>query len=163
MEWLLDYCNSKGIPFGRSYLKKVRSGYKLKENEKWTDRNLKNRVEVIEEKGICCDIETRDALNLIYFLDLERYQPEWPWRWGPKEYAIFDEDFETKFDIIKEKSRMTLYLSGNFPQLSKIEKERAMAERIQRLGYDYHRLMTFYYRKDCETILEVAKGLEEGI
>ena len=56
---------------------------------------------------------------------------------------------------------MVLYLSGNFPQLSDIKKEKAMAERIQKLGYEYHRLLTFYYIKDCLTILTVSKELKE--
>jgi hypothetical protein len=57
---------------------------------------------------------------------------------------------------------MILYLSGNFPQLSKIEKEQAMADSLVKMGYDYHRLMTFYYQKDCHTILTVKKNLEEN-
>jgi hypothetical protein len=56
---------------------------------------------------------------------------------------------------------MILYLSGNFPQLSDIKKEKAMAEKIKEMGHDYHRLMTFYYKKDCMTILQVAKELKE--
>jgi hypothetical protein len=54
-----------------------------------------------------------------------------------------------------------LFLSGNFPQLSKPEKEKAMGECIKKMGYDYHRLLTFYYIKDCQTILTVSKELEE--
>ena len=56
---------------------------------------------------------------------------------------------------------MILFLSGNFPQLSKLEKELAMAESVVAMGYDYHRLMTFYYKKNCLTILVVKKNLEE--
>ena len=56
---------------------------------------------------------------------------------------------------------MILFLSGNFPQLSNIKKEMAMAESVIVMGYDYHRLLTFYYTKDCETILTVKKNLEE--
>lgn len=57
---------------------------------------------------------------------------------------------------------MILYLSGNFPQLSKIEKEQVMADRITEMGLEYRRLMTFYYRKDCETILTVKRRLNEN-
>lgn len=56
---------------------------------------------------------------------------------------------------------MILYLSGNFPQLSKVEKERSMAEYAEEKGSGYHRLMTFYYKKDCETILTVGRGIKE--
>ena len=54
---------------------------------------------------------------------------------------------------------MILYLSGNFPQLSDIRKEKAMAVRLAKNGYSYHRLLTFYYEKDCQTILTVAKEI----
>jgi len=54
-----------------------------------------------------------------------------------------------------------LYLSGNFPQLSKIEKELAMGRFCEKEGSGYHRLMTFYYKKDCNTILTVGQTLKE--
>lgn len=57
---------------------------------------------------------------------------------------------------------MVLYLSGNFPQLSKVEKELTMAKRIIDMGLEYHRLMTFFYRKDCETILTVRRTAYES-
>lgn len=57
---------------------------------------------------------------------------------------------------------MILYLSGNFPQLSKIEKEQAMAERINKSGGEYHRLLTFFYLKNCETILQVRRNINES-
>jgi hypothetical protein len=56
---------------------------------------------------------------------------------------------------------MILYLSGNFPQLSDIDKERAMAVRIEAMGHDYHRLLTFYYENDCKTILQIGRELRE--
>lgn len=56
---------------------------------------------------------------------------------------------------------MILYLSGNFPQLSDPVKEKAMAERVIKMGYDYHRLITFYYQKDCNTVVNIAKELRE--
>ena len=52
-----------------------------------------------------------------------------------------------------------LYLSGNFPQLAKPEKELAMANSVTSMGYDYHRLLTFYYKKHCETILNTQKTI----
>jgi len=58
---------------------------------------------------------------------------------------------------------MILYLSGNFPQLAKPEKELAMAKSVIAMGYDYHRLLTFYYEKHCSTILDTAKQLKEKV
>ena len=55
---------------------------------------------------------------------------------------------------------MILYLSGNFPQLSKIEKEQEMADNNEEKSQGYHRLMTFYYKKDCQTILTVGREIK---
>lgn len=56
---------------------------------------------------------------------------------------------------------MRLYLAGNFPQLANIEKELKMAEVTEKVGFGYHRLMTFFYKKHCETVLSVAKTIKE--
>lgn len=58
---------------------------------------------------------------------------------------------------------MVLFLSGNFPQLAKPAKELAMAESVIAMGYDYHRLLTFYYLAHCHTILNTAKQLKEKV
>jgi len=57
---------------------------------------------------------------------------------------------------------LDLFLSGNFPLLAKIEKEQAMADRITEMGLSYNRLLTFYYIKDCNTILTVRRRLNES-
>lgn len=88
-KWIKNYCLEKGCPIGRTLYKKVPSDYLLKENEKWYDRKNKDRVEVIVDKGLCCDGELRDKLNLIYFLELEKNQPKWPWRWESRRLNLF--------------------------------------------------------------------------
>ena len=80
-EWIKSYCKNKGFPIGRTLFKQVGPGYILKENEHWTDRKTKQRVEVIVDSGLCNNGEMRDGLNLLYFLDLEKNQPHWPWPW----------------------------------------------------------------------------------
>ena len=57
---------------------------------------------------------------------------------------------------------MILYLSGNFPQLCKIGKEQAMADHITGMGLSYNRLMTFFYIRDCRTILNVRRKINES-
>lgn len=88
-EWISKYCESKGCPIGRTLFKTVSSDYVLKDNEHFTDRKKKDRVEVIIDKGLCCDGELRDKLNLLYFLNLEKNQPKWPWRWLIEEAPLF--------------------------------------------------------------------------
>ncbi len=80
----LRYFDMRGFTLGKSEYKKVSSGYKLRENEKWVDKKTKNEVEVIIEKGLCNDFEQRDHLNLIYFLDMEKSVPEYPFPWKIK-------------------------------------------------------------------------------
>lgn len=80
-EWINKYCEDLGCPMGRTLFKQVTPSYVLKENEKWTDRKEKTRVEKIIDRGLCCDGEMRDRVNMSYFLALEKYQLEWPWRW----------------------------------------------------------------------------------
>ncbi len=87
-----DYCAKRGFPIGLTELKYVSSGYILQENEKWIDRKKKDRVEVIKEKGLCCDGEMRDQLNLQYFLDLEKYQKKWPWAWKHQDTPLFSDE-----------------------------------------------------------------------
>ena len=52
---------------------------------------------------------------------------------------------------------MIVYLSGNFPQLSKIEKERAFKDDLESRDYDYHRLGTFFYPKNLDVIMALKK------
>jgi hypothetical protein len=52
---------------------------------------------------------------------------------------------------------MRLYLSGNFPQLMNPVKEKAFMESLLKRGYNYNRLITFFYPKHCETILTIIK------
>jgi hypothetical protein len=56
---------------------------------------------------------------------------------------------------------MIVYLSGNFPQLSKIEKEREFKRKLEAEGRCYHRLGTFFYPKAMDTVLKLKS--EEGV
>jgi hypothetical protein len=85
---IIKYCEDKGFKIGKTKFKNVSSDYILQDNEKWTDRKLKTRIEVIIEEGLCCNGEMRDNLNLEYFLDLEKKQPKWPWQFDQEN--LFD-------------------------------------------------------------------------
>jgi hypothetical protein len=78
------YLDEKGYKMGKSSFKKVNQPYELKERERWADnkpkdKNTMREVEVIEEEGISNKYQLRDEMNIIYFLDLEKSMPEWPW------------------------------------------------------------------------------------
>jgi hypothetical protein len=78
------YLAEKGYRMGRSEFKKVPAGYELKEQERWADNKPKDKkagreVEIVMEEGISNKYQLRDEMNIIYFLDLEKSMPEWPW------------------------------------------------------------------------------------
>ena len=96
-----SYFDRIGCPIGKIMHRLVDMDYKLQEDEKWVDKknpvkigpdkieDAKNktpviqklRVEKIMEKGLCCDGDMRDKVNLQYFLDLEKHQGKYPRRW----------------------------------------------------------------------------------
>lgn len=81
---MLQYINEKGYVLGKSEFKKEYQTYELKENEKWfekkpADKNAKRIVEIIVEPGVSNKYQLRDEMNIIFFLDLEKSMPKWPW------------------------------------------------------------------------------------
>jgi hypothetical protein len=55
-----------------------------------------------------------------------------------------------------------LYLAGSFPHLYSIKKEKALRDLIEKSGHEYHRLVSFYYGRTCNTILTL-KGERVGM
>lgn len=78
---LLDYIHDKGFKLGKSEFKMESDKYELKEDEKWFGKAAggEREVEIIIENGLSNDYKLRDELNIIYFLDLEKSMPAWPW------------------------------------------------------------------------------------
>jgi hypothetical protein len=73
-----NYIKSKGYILGKSSNKNEDSKYKLKENERWFDKE-KYIVECIEEEGLINSIHQRSELNILFFLQMLKEIPEWPW------------------------------------------------------------------------------------
>jgi len=93
-EEVTKYFNLKGFKIGKSgdtFF--VEKSYKIKKDEAKIPEALLSvndkkemkaggfdrKVEKIIERGLCNDYKQRDELNIIYFLDLEKNMPEWPW------------------------------------------------------------------------------------
>lgn len=77
------YINEKGYCLGRSEFVTVSSDHVLQSNERWAEKKTKNKerlLEIMHELGISNRHQFRDELNILFFLDLERSLPEWPWR-----------------------------------------------------------------------------------
>lgn len=81
-----NYFEEKGYKLGKSEFKIETKDYQLKENEKWLGKAIGNEreVEVIIEEGLCNSYKQRDELNILYFLDLEKTFPKWPWAFKKK-------------------------------------------------------------------------------
>jgi len=91
---LLNYIHEKGYKLGHSDFKKVDQTYKPAINERWAEKKPKNKtskreLEIIKEPGISNKYQLRDEMNIIYFLDLEKSMPEWPWAFKRKEISSF--------------------------------------------------------------------------
>ena len=78
---ILEYFELKGYSLGESEFVKVPTDYELAEEgvERWMGKKGSGEVERIKEPGLCNTYQLRDELNIIYFLDLEKSMPEWPW------------------------------------------------------------------------------------
>jgi hypothetical protein len=80
-ELVLKYIEEKGYCMGSSTFRIEKEGYVLQDDERWAEKKTKGprEVEKIEVVGLCNDYKLRDELNIIYYLDLEKSIPEWPW------------------------------------------------------------------------------------
>lgn len=81
---VVEYLSEKGYVIGKSEFKKEPQTYKLKKNEKWSEKKPKDKaasreVEIIIEPGVSNKYQLRDEVNIIYFLDLEKSIQKWPW------------------------------------------------------------------------------------
>ena len=81
---LLQYIKEKGYKLGKSKFTRVAQDHKLKKNERWAEKKLKDKsvkrdLEIIKKDGVSNRYQLRDEMNIIYFLDLEKSMPEWPW------------------------------------------------------------------------------------
>lgn len=93
-EIFLEYIHEKGHVLGESKFHKENQSYKLKVNERWaekkpTDKKAKRDVETILTPGVSNRYQLRDEMNIIYFLDLEKSMPEWPWAFKIKQHGFF--------------------------------------------------------------------------
>lgn len=82
-----QYFKEKGYVLGKSEFFKRSKDYKLQENEKFVSKAEKNGIREMEkiiEAGLSNDYKLRDEMNIIYFMDLEKSIPEWPWPFRAK-------------------------------------------------------------------------------
>lgn len=85
-EVILDYFEHKGYQLGKSEFRVEDEDYELEEDEKWSGKAAdgKREVETIVERGLCNEYRLRDELNIVYFVDLEKSMPKYPWPYKKK-------------------------------------------------------------------------------
>lgn len=78
---IVTYFEEKGYKIGQSEFRTESKSYKLKVNERWNGKadEGEREVELTLEEGLSNSYKKRDELNIIYFLDLEKSIPAWPW------------------------------------------------------------------------------------
>ena len=89
---ILNYFSEKGYILGESKFEFVSKTHKLKEGERWAGaaKGNKREIEIIVESGLCNDYKARDEMNIIYYLDLEKSMPKWPWPFEAKGVKGFE-------------------------------------------------------------------------
>lgn len=82
---ILEYFTSKGYSLGESEWLEVPLDYEFQPGERWLEKKAirqkkgKGKIERIVEAGLSNDYRKRDELNIIYYADLEKSMPPWPW------------------------------------------------------------------------------------
>jgi hypothetical protein len=86
---VLKYFKENGLELGVSQFKYVPTNYILQENERWCDEEVQcinasenstdKVIEIIIQEGLCNSHILRDCANFIYYRDLEKSFPLWPW------------------------------------------------------------------------------------
>jgi len=79
---VLDYITVMGYTLGRSEFRTENESYELKDNERWAGKAADGirRVELLIEEGLSNVHTLRNEINLLYFLELERRMPKYPWK-----------------------------------------------------------------------------------
>jgi len=100
-----EYVNSRGFEIGRSeyHIVNDKKAYELKKGERWLINQVKHELKYIESElsdslgfsedlskyenvvervvdpGLCNDYKQRDEVNVIFYMDLEKSRPTWPY------------------------------------------------------------------------------------
>lgn len=81
------YLEEKGYKIGKSEIVSVSHNYKPKQDEYWYEKG--KSIEKIIEPGISNNNSLRNELNIIFYQDLAKTQPEWPWPFKHKKRKKF--------------------------------------------------------------------------
>lgn len=90
-EIITNYVIERGFKFGvSSFRKEDPLTYRIKDNERWCrEEGKEEMVEEMVEPGLCNDYKQRLTLNALYFINLEKSLPDWPWPFIVKKNRTF--------------------------------------------------------------------------
>ena len=88
---IMRYVEEKGYKMGKSSLKEVDETYAPGEMERWVGKAVRGKrlLETIEERGLSTDYVQRDEINVLYFIQLEKEVPAWPWAFRTNRAGMF--------------------------------------------------------------------------
>ena len=112
------------------------------------------RKENVIEEGLCNDHKLRDKFNLMFFLDLEKSLGDWPREFSTE--SMFPDNVKLP-DRTYTPTKPKIYFAGNFPQLKNPELEKAMTEFVIERHGVYNRLITYYFKDDMESVLDLKR------
>lgn len=167
-EEVLDFLKENDVCLGKSSLKDVKPGYELKDNERWWDLKIKNKVEIIEEQGVVNMFELRNKINLKFFINLQKSLPLWPWKFQRvvEGFQLGQSYTPSKLSSFKPTgSSMNLYIAGENPHgvdpnTPKGRSDMDIHDFITSQGIEMNRLVSFYYKKSVSNNIELIKELE---
>ena len=57
---------------------------------------------------------------------------------------------------------MKIYFAGNFPVMKNPELEKQFRDRVLEIHPEYRRLLSFYYKKDIQNLINIKKEEIDG-
>ncbi len=112
--------------------------------------------EILIEDGLCTNYKLRDAFNQLYFMELERVLPDWPWQWTANSRQLFfeetsQENLTPSFPLARTK----IYLAGggvHEPTNYKVACKH---------NFPYRRMLSFIDMKDTDKKDEDTKEVSK--
>lgn len=160
---IISYLKDNGVAIGKSAFKEVKPGYVLQKGERWWDLKTKIRVEVIEEQGVSNHIELRNRMNLLFFINLQKSLPGWPWAFKRTREGTDAATISTA----PTSERTRIYFAGSSaggvnPDGKAGEEDKDICDFVENHGIEMNRLVSFYYPDQVGKYMKI-KQERDGI
>lgn len=157
---VLAYLSSIGVSLGESRFEEVPADTKPGKNQKWAAKakNGTRLMETIIKRGVCNDLNIRMRCNALYFANIERSLPAWPWSFQSKPtlgLTRLSPKNELSCPFEGNGDPLRIYLAGN-------HRDRFVTHRFlakHDLERSYRRLVSYAYMKEAVDDMEYKRGL----